>query len=226
MLVEEDETYINGILVGHTDNQYSTRKYLVPHGVLHAGCNDITIRITSTRGVFRTIEGQNYSLEIGDECYFLAGEWQYQIGVIDNQWIPKETVLQYLPYGVYNQMLAPLSNVGVTGILWYQGESNTGQPSGYCDKMEKLVEQFRDLFHKQDIPFVYVQLPDYVDPYGESGEGLEELQKQQQKFADRNLKGVRMIPYLDVEDKFNLHPTDKKVVGERLAAGILALRED
>ena len=52
-------------------------------------------------------------------------------------WRPCQIVLfTYKAAGLYNGMLSPLSRWKISGVLYYQGESNTGNPESYNEEMK------------------------------------------------------------------------------------------
>ena len=87
-----------------------------------------------------------YFIKIENEQIPIAGTWKYKIGAITKAQNPT-TFFQYKPTGVYNGMIYPLRNYSIRGILWYQGESNTGYPYDYKDLLEAVIMDWRKLWN-------------------------------------------------------------------------------
>lgn len=220
-IIDGDETYVNGVLVGHTDYRYPPRKYLLPPGLLCEGKNTVTIRMFSDAQPGGFMPGKKYGLEYQDSFVSLEGEWSYEIGS-PMQRLEPQTFFQYEPTGVYNKMIAPLKDLGIRAILFYQGESNTKDPFGYADKMENLVQVWREVFRNEEIPFVYVALPFFTD--GKEGEPEANWQalRFEQKKALR-ISNTAMVDAYDLGEYNDLHPQNKKELGERLAVAVKKL---
>ena len=60
-------------------------------------------------------------------------------------------------------MIAPLGSYGLRGMLWYQGESNTGEGAAYADRLRTLRDDWRRQFGAQ-MPLLVVQLAGYGQP--------------------------------------------------------------
>jgi len=127
------------------------------------------------------------------------------------------------PAGHYNAMVAPLQPYAIRGVIWYQGEGNSRPPFnvGYRDLMFALVEDWRDdwavasrgKIEPRDFPFYLVQLPNFAkgDP-----EGWPIIREQMLKFWEEGTN-TGMVVAIDKGDAEDIHPPDKKPVGERLA---------
>lgn len=219
ILIEADLTYVNGELVGRTDCQYPPRRYTVPAALLKKGENEITVKVLVTDGICRFWEEQEYSLTVGGNCYDLTGSWEYAEGAFQAEPFVPKTFFEYLPSGVYHAMIAPLADVPVCGMLWYQGESNTGEPAQYGEKFQVLVEQFRKQLREDKLPVYYVQLAGYRDMNDPSGEGWASIRASQEQ-SEREIENAYMIVSKDVGSATDLHPQNKKAVGERIAEAV------
>ncbi len=127
------------------------------------------------------------------------------------------------PAGHYNAMVAPLQPYAIRGVVWYQGEANSRMPHypEYKDLMLALVEDWRadwadssrGLVPRNDFPFYLVQLPNFA---GGDAEGWPRIREQMHDFWKEG-KNTGMVVTLDVGDPNDIHPTNKRPVGERLA---------
>jgi len=115
---------------------------------------------------------------------------------------------------LFNGMIAPLAPYALRGALWYQGESNVGHPREYRELLAAMIKSWRATWPQGDFPFLIVQLPNYNDNRP-TGRGWAELREAQESALA--LSAVGMAVTLDVGDVNNIHPTDKRPVGERLA---------
>ncbi|MBO9700950.1 MAG: sialate O-acetylesterase [Sporocytophaga sp.] len=132
---------------------------------------------------------------------------------IDRPWCPSVSGM------AYNSMIAPLIPFKLSGIIWYQGESNVEHPYSYKQLMEKLILNWRKDF-QSELPFYYVQIAPYSG-YGDNLNGVL-LREQQSKLL--KVPNTGMVIISDVVGNINdIHPPHKKPVGERLA--LLALED-
>lgn len=214
-IIDADDTYINGVQIGNTGYLYPPRRYKIPEGILKAGKNIITVRTIMTANIGGFVTDMPYYIQVQDEQIPISGTWKYKIGAIVKPQAPT-TFFQYKPTGLYNGMIYPLKNYAVRGILWYQGESNTGNPYDYKELFEALIKDWRKLWNLGDIPFYYVQLANYC-PWRMEPEvsGWAKVREAQRQVLD--LPNTGMAVTIDVGMYNDLHPWDKKSVGERLA---------
>jgi len=123
------------------------------------------------------------------------------------------------PGYLYNAMIYSISNYTIAGALWYQGESNTPRAYAYEKMLNGMIGSWREAF-QNDFPFYYVQIAPWK--YDTSLYEGALLQEAQSKSLSYPKTGMVVITDL-VDDVTNLHPQNKKDVGERLA--LLALAE-
>jgi len=214
-IVDGDQVFINGKEVGQTGYQYPPRIYSVPEGVLVAGKNIISIRVTSYSGNAGFVKEKRYALDLGNEAVSLAGEWQYKIGARAND-MAKSTTLHYLPSSLYNAKLAPTLGFGIKGVIWYQGESNTGRSKEYETLFPDLIRDWRKQFNQGDFPFLFVQLANFMASKSEPGESDWAATREAQR-KTLALKNTAMAVAIDVGEWNDIHPLNKQAVGERLA---------
>lgn len=120
----------------------------------------------------------------------------------------------YAPGGLFNGMIVPLIPYALRGALWYQGESNVGRPAEYAELFPAMIQNWRKSWGQDEFAFLFVQLPNYAN-HNPAGRAWAELRDAQN--AALKLRGVGEAITIDVGDAENLHPTNKKPVGERLA---------
>lgn len=220
-IVDADSVYINGDFVGTTSYQYPPRRYLFGKGLLKEGKNTITVRVVNNGGNGGFVLDKDYLLIAGTDTLKLNGIWKYKLGAKMGA-TPSQTFIRWKPVGLYNAMIAPLKNYGIKGALWYQGESNTGNTTEYGDLMRSLIVDWRITFAKQDLPFIYVQLPNFMEPKSyPSQSSWAELREEQRKLLA--LKNTAMAIAIDLGEWNDIHPLNKFDVGKRMALAAIHL---
>ena len=118
------------------------------------------------------------------------------------------------PSALHNGMISPLQPYAIRGAIWYQGESNSGQPGPYEKLLPAMIADWRQVWG-DGLPFLFVQLA----PYRDTHPGFREAQFRIWQTTPR----TAMVVTTDVGDASNIHPTRKGPVGERLALAARAL---
>ena len=214
-LVDADSTYLNGQLVGTTGYRYPPRKYDFGPGVLKAGKNVVTVRLISNGGRGGFTLDKKFQLTAGGQTLDLRGAWQYKLGAATPP-TPGSTTFQYQPGGLYNGLVAPVLPYAIKGVLWYQGESNTGNPTDYYALVSSMVTDWRRHFAQPNLPFLYVQLANINAAKKEPGESNQALVRDAQRRL-LALPHTGMAVISDVGEWNDIHPLDKQTVGHRLA---------
>lgn len=124
------------------------------------------------------------------------------------------------PCGQYNGMLHPLIPFAMRGVIWYQGEGNASRAHQYRRLFPALITTWRSLWGQGEFPFYYVQLPNLDRQPEPSRSGWAELREAQ--LMTLSVPNTGMAVTIDVGDPKDLHPTNKRPVGERLARIALA----
>lgn len=222
---DADITYINGIKVGNVTYEYPPRWYDIPKGVLKEGKNIITIRVINGSGKGQFIADKPYYLEIDGQKTDLKGEWKYKIGAKMEKMAPGQTFIRWKPVGLYNAMINPLINYKIKGFIWYQGESNTGKPKEYGDLLSTMISDWRSKWNKKDLPFFIVQLANFMEKKDEPIESNWAELREQQRQVSLNVPYSGLAVTIDVGEWNDIHPLNKKIVGDRLALQALKIGE-
>lgn len=120
---------------------------------------------------------------------------------------------RFTPTVNFNGMVHPFIHYAIRGVIWYQGETNVGQPH-YDTKMRALIKGWRTLWNQGDFPFYYVQLAPFN--YGTvPPDALPQSWEAQAAALSLPETGIALIS--DVTNRYNIHPANKLPVGERLA---------
>jgi sialate O-acetylesterase len=214
-IIDSDQLWINDKLIGSTEYRYPPRKYSIPKGVLRKGSNLITIRIVINNNNGGTIKERPYYLYCDGKRMNLEGEWHYRIAKKAQRVMPSVLFPPLLPVCFYHTAIVPLSKINIKGVLWYQGESNTGNPETYAAKFTDMVADWRSLYGWK-VPFIYAQLSNYREPLNDTDDsGWAELRNQQRLCL--SIEQVAMAVTLDIGEASDIHPQNKKEVGIRLA---------
>ena len=236
-LFDQDVTYLNGKEIGHTYYQYPPRRYDIPEGLLREGDNVITVRFINKFGTVHFIPEKPYMLCFGDDrcaqnpmpkdVLPLSPLWKVQTGIEMPACPSGDVSLQNLPTTLYNAVLYPLAPYAVNGIVWYQGESNTGNPAPYADYLKKLMGCWRDRWQDQQMPFVIVQLANYdgrqqtgfprpITPQPEPvNSGWAQLREAQRTVAKAD-PYAELAVINDLGETVDIHPLRKKEVAARI----------
>jgi len=223
-IIDSDSAFVNDVFVGNITYQYPPRRYNVPANVLKAGKNTILVKVTSTSGKGGFVPDKNYTLQANAQTIDLRGEWLYQVNQVFQQPtyapklpnVPQPIVAQSSPTGLFNTMVAPTVNYAIKGFLWYQGETNAGQPKEYAKLLPALIKDWRKKWGLGDIPFLFAQLPNYMEVDYSPVES-NWAQMRQSQLETMAVPGTGMAVALGTGEWNDIHPLNKKDIGERLA---------
>ena len=142
---DRDVTYFNGVRVGahEKDGEWQTQRvYTIPASLVKEGDNLFSVRVIDTQGG-GGIAGTDKNICLkskSGEVISLVGEWKHRVvaefrasifylidpATNDYSSRPKMDIQEgpSTPSMLYNGMIAPISNMTIKGVIWYQGESN------------------------------------------------------------------------------------------------------
>ncbi|MEC7987735.1 MAG: sialate O-acetylesterase [Myxococcota bacterium] len=220
-----DRVWINGSLVGSTDARTRNarrkkRTYPIPSEILVEGNNHIAIRVFDQLGP-GGFTGTPASLFVRGSAESpkipLAGEWKWSVEKTLPQ-KPKNpaNALRLVGTTLYNGMIHPLRDTPFKGVIWYQGESNVEQAEEYHFLFSKLIQSWRETFQAPELPFYYVQVADFgadePKPSDPKQARLRDAQRQ-----TLMVPNTGMVVTIDIGNPRDIHPRNKKDVGQRLA---------
>lgn len=214
-IVDADSVFINGIYVGSTGYQYPPRRYNIPENLLKSGKNTIVVRVISNIDIGGFVPDKPYEIIAGDEKIDLEGEWKYKLGTTMDP-LQTQTFIRWKPMGLYNAMIAPLFNYSGKGVIWYQGESNTYNPEEYSRLFPAMINDWRTKWNQADFPFLYVQLPNFMES-SESPQQSNWAEFRQVQLEALSIKNTGMAVTIDIGEWNDIHPLNKEDVGIRLA---------
>ncbi|MGH8054945.1 MAG: sialate O-acetylesterase [Stenotrophomonas sp.] len=221
---DSDTTWVNGQQVGETKLQYNlARRYSVPASALHAGLNHVAVRVQDFGGG-GGIHGEASEVFVqpqGAAARALDG-WSFrvesaQVALVDDK--------NQHPTLLYNAMIHPLQDYGVRGVLWYQGESNANtlpQAQKYRQQFPALITQWRAQWKAPALPFLWVQLAPFSS--GADKRDADDVAVESPWALLRESQGTTLalpataqVVITDVGDVHDIHPRNKRTVGDRLA---------
>jgi len=218
-IVDADQAYINGVLVGGTTYQYPPRRYDIAAGLLKPGKNIIVMRVQNTAGKGGFVPDKPYNIKVGEGTIDLRGDWIYKVGQVypPLTFIGEQGIsMQNSATGLYNTMVAPAVKYTVKGMMWYQGEANTNRAKEYAQLQPTLIADWRQKWQQGDMPFMFVQLPGFMEVnYSPSESDWAQLRESQRKSL--SVANTAMVVAIDAGEWNDIHPLDKKDVGDRLA---------
>jgi sialate O-acetylesterase len=206
--VEASPGTVNGFTaVGYFFGRDLQQKLNVPVGLIHTSWGGTRAEAWTSKGVL------NGSEMFKNEHPGL--DKQMEAFKTDPQKV-KNPLHANSPSALYNGMIYPLLNCSIKGAIWYQGESNAGAAYKYRTLFPMMIENWRKDFAQGDFPFLFVQLAPFGSVAKTPGESdWAELREAQA--LTLKLKNTGMAVITDVGNEYDIHPTPKRPVGERLS---------
>ena len=130
--------------------------------------------------------------------------------------LASQTFIRWKPVGLYNAMISPLLNYRIKGVIWYQGESNADKPIEYRRLFPAVIRDWRNNWGEGDFPFLFVQLPNFMEMQNQPTESNWALIREAQ-LKTLSQVNTGMAVTIDIGEWNDIHPLDKKDVGKRLA---------
>jgi sialate O-acetylesterase len=136
----------------------------------------------------------------------------------ERQWHPDFAA--WAPAALYNGMIAPLTSFAIRGVIWYQGESNSGPDRAplYARLFQTMIRDWRNEWGEGDFPFLFVQIANWNTAAEDLWPDVRNAQRH-----TLALKNTGMAVTIDIGDAVDIHPKDKQDVGLRLALAARAI---
>ena len=238
-----DATYFNGQMIGHTgtdthNHWMHPRVYHIPGEMVTAGKAVLAVRVVDTGGSGGIIGGMDgLTLALSDhqsDPIDLAGLWRFKIDFPSSEMPPYPTApvdpsrvgAEFRsPSAIYNGILHPLVPYTLRGTIWYQGESNAHgmqMAREYRELLSLMIQNWRDLWSKPDMPFGIVQLANYRAPMPEPTNSFWAELRESQLQTFKTVPNTGLAVTIDIGDANDIHPRNKQEVGRRLALWALA----
>jgi len=231
-----DSIYWNGELIKQTTyKDFPGTGYVRRHGpytikpaALKKGKNVLAIRL------YEPVGPAKLSGPLMAGMFNLAGEWlakpEFEFPALDAQKLataPQPPANPVAPQNVasylFNGMVNPILPYAIRGAIWYQGESNVGRAIQYRTAFPLLITDWRKQWNQGDFPFYFCQLANFMPKKAEAGDSAwAELREAQSMTLGLPNTGQAVL--IDIGESVDIHPRNKKDVGERLA--LIALAKD
>lgn len=200
----------------------------VKGALVKAGANEIVLRIMNPAGPPIVREGLPFRFIYRP----LAGEWRVAVerafpelsadGRASMPAAPLQPPQRRDIGGyLYNAMIHPLAPYGIRGVLWYQGESNSKRATQYRAAFANLIEDWRARRGDAGLPFYFCQLANFGAKSASIADSATAELREAQSLALR-LPGTGQAVLIDLGEADDIHPRNKRDVGERLARIALA----
>ena len=227
---KHDKTWVNGELVGamgwETKDAWCKPRIYPVDGHLIGPDRRIAIAIRVCSHIYQGgITGPASLMQLrpaGNNVEFLPLDenWRYcvekewgEVTPPEIEWGPDN---HNSPHILFDNRVAPLIPYGLRGVLWYQGEGNVGEAGLYRRMLPLLIADWRSEWGQGDFPFLQVQLANFQAPAQQpAASPWAELREAQ--LSALALPGTGMAVAIDVGEAFNIHPRNKRDVGQRLA---------
>jgi sialate O-acetylesterase len=237
-----DQTYFNGHLIGNTIGWDKARNYKISKKILEKGENSIAIRVYDgggPGGINGIVEVKN-SLT-SQSIPFNSFKFKHQAFITNKKlWIHNYSLEDLIKnssslqkniyneiifnnsneYGIlFERMISPILPYSIKGAIWYQGEANVSNYNEYQELFSGMIDDWRENW-EYNFPFYYAQ----IAPYRYSNNEFSHQLRDAQRKALESTSKTGMAILSDVGEENDIHPRNKKDVGERLA--LLALMND
>jgi sialate O-acetylesterase len=216
-LNRQSQVYLNGKELGYF--LYPQPVIIeIPRELARPGENVLTIRLAQPFGDSQVLGSP--------EQFFLSNSDHSFAGNIAEGWKANDQLesiilaaesYQSNPSFLFNGMVAPVIPYAIKGFIWYQGESNAGEPVLYEKLFQQLITDWRKSWQQGDLPFLFVQassveLTHHFDKKNDPWDLLREAQQKALK-----LPKTGMVVSIDLGDPHDVHPKNKQKFGRRLA---------
>lgn len=220
----QNEIYINGKLVAEGILK-GVRKIVIPANTWKVGTNSLMVKfgkMIDPAWYGSGLMGTNEDLFVSanKEKVSLTNGWKLMPSFVDKHEYVHSS--NNVGTSIYNGMIAPLVPFAVRGALWYQGETNAGRAYQYRQSFPLMINDWRKKWD-DDFSFYFVQLANYGG-YQNSNQGSNWAELREAQTMTLSLPKTGMAVITDIGNPNDIHPTNKRDVGHRLALN--ALKKD
>jgi sialate O-acetylesterase len=201
-----------------TGKRATIRAFKMPHTLAEQPLftNDARWRVANGDSVKNmTAVGYEFSRALSDAL-------DVPIGILDINWGGTRIEPWMRGGQMFNAMIEPVTPFAIRGAIWYQGESNAGEASKYAEQLTQLIGAWREEFKRDAMPFGVVQLAAFQEVSDDPAQGGWSDLRVAQAAVSRAVPKTGLAVTLDVGDAKDIHPRDKRTVGQRLANWALA----
>jgi len=225
--IAQDVTlWVNGRQIGAREGGLADI-YPLPRGLVKPGRNVIAVRLLDHGSDWKTrVCVDSCAWVLGNGTRPLTPDWRYQVMARSGELplMPRAPWTAGNGLGtLYNGMIAPLATYSFKGVVWYQGEANVADPVNYRRLLPMLLRDWRRTFADPRLPFVLVQLTAYGPIATRPGKSDWAETREVQRQVALSEPGAALVVLIDAGDRWDIHPAQKKIVGQRVARAMRGL---
>lgn len=220
------ETVGSFTAVGYYFGRELHQKLNVPVGLIHTSWGGTPAEVWTSK---RVLEGNELLKPISESSVKRLEAYEKQLAAFkqaaekakaEGKPAPKAPNKPMAPSCLYNGMIANVLPYGIRGAIWYQGESNAGNPKLYQTLFPAMIKNWREDWGQGDFPFGFVQLANFKANRNEKLDhpvesNWAELREAQTRTLSLPKTGMAVI--IDIGHPTDIHPRNKQDVGKRLA---------
>ena len=213
----EDSAIYSMSAVGFFFAEELVEKLGMPVGILNSNLGGSTIRSWLSReAIDSDNEVKSYLQSRGE--YFEKSEWKE-----DTQSVYYDMTANF------NQKISPLRDFRISGMIWYQGESDLMLRNAQYDKQFDLLQRsYTEYFSYKDglLPVIYTKIAAYN--YDANGEILADWNIlydsiQSSEPSSRAVVSIYDIPVTYLPEAGVIHPESKEEVADRMAFSAMGM---
>ena len=193
----------------------------LPLNSLHKGTNVLLIRIAQPWGK-PEVEGKRFALEGIDHSEQIDLSKNWKVMTPNEAILPPAETNSGLATYLFNGMINPLIPYAIKGFIWHQGSSDMERPGFYQKAFPALITDWRKHWDQGNMPFLYVQLPNYRSSWKPSEKSTNRAALRQAQIAALALPNTAMVVSIDIGDPYDVHAANKQDFGHRLALQALS----
>lgn len=188
--------------------------YLKDYDAAVAGADPEELRRASMRG-WEFQSDPDHLREWAGVMYGIDREAQLEriVRCANNPLVPMGPYNKNRPGCLFEQMVLPIRDYAIKGVLWYQGENDVHHAPLYQTLFTTLIREWRKLWGP-DLPFLFAQLAPFERWLALDGDKFPEIRRQQD-LVSRTVDNCWMISTADAGMRYDIHPKEKKVLGHR-----------
>lgn len=189
----------------------------IPPTLVRSGENILSNRLGQPFGNSKVFGNKNLFFIVNSNHSFLCNledDWRANDQL--ESVIPVVENYQNNPTCLFNGMVASIIPCGIKGFIWYEGESNAGEPYLYEKLFQQLILDWRKSWEQDDLPFLFSQSSniELSHQFEKKSDSWCMLRESQQKAL--KLPNTGMAVSLDMGDPYDVHPKNKKDFAHRL----------
>jgi sialate O-acetylesterase len=230
-------TYFNGEKLGEfgrTPSRFYNDHVCqdVPGRLVRAGTNVLAVRLVSATGSATALSQRGRLLgllslgvtNVSDECLIKVEKTFTPLPAtaLAERPVPPSAEIWRTATTLYNGMLHPLIPFAIKGVIWYQGEQDAWRAYAYRKMLPLMIDDWRTRWGQGDFPFYLTQLANWQEIKNEPGESAWAEMRESQAIIARTVTNSGLAVAIDVGNPDDIHPLNKRDVGQRLALVALA----